>query len=243
MGWLFNALFKYPAYVFRQGDFTFATSRTSMTVLALVGAVAAASLITYRGIKGPGHVRERAVLVALRLALLALLLFCLFRPSLILRAAVPQQNFLGVLIDDSRSMTIADSAEKPRTDFVGADALGSAAGLENQAVFLIPDRADGTNGSVGHCVHNAHDAACDPETSCSGQTEHREGFGAAGGNDCDHQQPGDAAEFPRCQQCLQDGPGPRDGVAVLMGEMLRGLSPRIPLDSFRVGRETTLAAS
>ncbi|MFN7984963.1 MAG: glutamine amidotransferase [Vicinamibacterales bacterium] len=118
MGWLFNALFKYPAYVFRQGDFTFATSRTSMTVLVLVGAVAAASLITYRGIKGPGHIRERAVLVALRLALLALLLFCLFRPSLILRAAVPQQNFLGVLIDDSRSMTIADSAEKPRTDFV-----------------------------------------------------------------------------------------------------------------------------
>ena len=36
MGWLFNALFKYPACVFRQGDFTFATSRTSTTVLALV---------------------------------------------------------------------------------------------------------------------------------------------------------------------------------------------------------------
>ena len=55
---------------------------------------------------------------ALRLALLALLLFCLFRPSLILKAAVPQQNFLGVLIDDSRSMTIADRDGQPRSDFV-----------------------------------------------------------------------------------------------------------------------------
>ena len=33
-------------------------------------------------------------------------------------AAVPQQNFLGVLIDDSKSMTIADRDEKPRTAFV-----------------------------------------------------------------------------------------------------------------------------
>lgn len=118
MGWLFNVLFKYPAFVFEQGDFTFAASRSSMALLAGVAALAAASLITYRGITSPGHPRERAVLVALRLALLAVILFCLFRPSLILRAAVPQQNFLGVLIDDSRSMTIADRNEKPRTDFV-----------------------------------------------------------------------------------------------------------------------------
>ncbi|MEQ1727736.1 MAG: glutamine amidotransferase, partial [Vicinamibacterales bacterium] len=118
MSWLFNFLFKYPAFVFRQGDFTFATSRTSMLVLTLVAALAAASLITYRGIRSQGHPRERAVLVGIRLALLLLILFCLFRPSLILRAAVPQQNFLGVLIDDSRSMTIADTDDKPRTDFV-----------------------------------------------------------------------------------------------------------------------------
>ena len=118
MSWLFSALFKYPAFVYRQGDFAFATSRTTMVVLTIVGALAAASLVTYRGIRSEGHPRERAALVAIRLALLLLLLFCLFRPSLILRAAVPQQNFLGVLIDDSRSMTIADKDEKPRTDFV-----------------------------------------------------------------------------------------------------------------------------
>ena len=40
--------------------------------------------------------------------MLLLVLFCLFRPVLVVKAAVPQQNFLGVLIDDSRSMQIAD---------------------------------------------------------------------------------------------------------------------------------------
>jgi uncharacterized membrane protein len=118
MSSLFKVLFKYPAFVFRQGDFTFAASRSTTMILTVVAAVAVASLITYRGVKSDGHPRERAVLVAIRLALVALLLFCLFRPSLILRAAVPQQNFLGVLIDDSRSMTIADRDGKPRTDFV-----------------------------------------------------------------------------------------------------------------------------
>jgi uncharacterized membrane protein len=118
MSWLFNVLFKYPAYVFRQGDFTFAASRTTMLVLLVVGAIAAVSLVTYRRINSEKHPHERAVLVALRLGLLALLVFCLLRPSLILRAAVPQQNFLGILIDDSRSMTIADRDGKPRTDFV-----------------------------------------------------------------------------------------------------------------------------
>src|SRR5262249_2487950 len=40
------------------------------------------------------------------------------RPLLVLKAAVPQQNFLGVIIDDSRSMTIADRDNQPRSNFV-----------------------------------------------------------------------------------------------------------------------------
>ena len=58
------------------------------------------------------------MLITLRLCLVALVLFCLFRPVLILRAAVPQQNFLGILLDDSRSMRVADYDGKPRGEFV-----------------------------------------------------------------------------------------------------------------------------
>src|SRR4051812_12357596 len=109
MGWLFRFLFKYPAFVFQQGDFTFAASRSMALGLVALALIAAATLFTLRSIKHEGvTTSERAVITALRLSLLALLTFCLLRPSLILKAAVPQQNFLGVLIDDSKSMTITD---------------------------------------------------------------------------------------------------------------------------------------
>ena len=120
MGELFKAFFKYPALVFQQGDFTFAASRSMSIGLTLLGLVAVATLVTYRGVNSPKTSHERAVLVALRLALLGVLLFCLFRPALMLKAAVPQQNFLGVLIDDSRSMSIADRDGKPRSEFVSS---------------------------------------------------------------------------------------------------------------------------
>ena len=59
-----------------------------------------------------------AAVAALVLSVLALALFCLFRPALILKAAVPQQNFLGVLLDDSRSLQIADGNGQARSDFL-----------------------------------------------------------------------------------------------------------------------------
>jgi uncharacterized membrane protein len=118
MDWLFKFFFKYPALVFEQGELTFAASRPTLLALTLFAALAVAALITYRGIVSEGAARDRVVLVSLRLGVVALLLFCLFRPALILKAAVPQQNFLGILIDDSRSMTIADRDGQPRTEFV-----------------------------------------------------------------------------------------------------------------------------
>ena len=119
MGWLFRFLFKYPAFVFDQGDFRFAVSRSVAWGLIAIAIVAAGVLITYRRVPREGDTtRDRVILMGLRVGLVAVLLFCLLQPLLILRAAVPQQNFLGVLIDDSRSMTIADTDGKPRTDFV-----------------------------------------------------------------------------------------------------------------------------
>jgi uncharacterized membrane protein len=69
-------------------------------------------------VSGDRRPREQAILIGVRLFLLALLVFCLFRPTLTLKASVPQQNFVGVLIDDSRSMAIADRDNQPRSAFV-----------------------------------------------------------------------------------------------------------------------------
>src|SRR4029450_4674899 len=115
---LFRFLFKYPPLVFQQGDFSSGLSRPVLLVVAGAAAVAIAALFTYRGLATVERTRDRVVLVGLRLAALFVLLFCLFRPTLILKAAVPQQNFLGILIDDSRSMSIADRDGQTRSAFV-----------------------------------------------------------------------------------------------------------------------------
>jgi uncharacterized membrane protein len=115
---LFRFLFKYPPLMFQQGDFSWGLSRAVLLVVTAVTAAAIVALFTYRGVSAASRTRDRVVLVGLRVAALVVLLFCLFRPTLVLKAAVPQQNFLGVLVDDSRSMSIADRDGQTRAAFV-----------------------------------------------------------------------------------------------------------------------------
>src|SRR5471032_2395048 len=115
---LFRLLFKYPPLLFEQGDLTLGLSRPGMLAVAVAAALAVAALLTYRGVSGERRPREQWILIGTRIALLALLVFCLFRPTLTLKASVPQQNFVGVLVDDSRSMAIADRDNLPRSAFV-----------------------------------------------------------------------------------------------------------------------------
>ena len=105
---LFAFLFKYRPAVFEKGDFAFG-SPTSVILLLLAGAVIGVpAILTYAAVRGKSTRRDRWILGALRATAILLLVFCLFRPMLLLSAAVPQRNYVGVLIDDSRSMQIAD---------------------------------------------------------------------------------------------------------------------------------------
>jgi uncharacterized membrane protein len=115
---LFQALFTYRPVVFQQGEFRFDVTGASLTAAALAGIVMVGAVITYRGVRHKGRLRDRLVLTALRMLVLALILFCLFRPTLVVRAAVPQQNVVAVLLDDSRSMQIPDWGGKPRGEFL-----------------------------------------------------------------------------------------------------------------------------
>ena len=126
---VFRFLFKYPPLLFQQGDFTWGLSRPVLLVVTAAAALAVLALLTYRGVSATDRRRDRLVLVGLRLAALAVLLFCLFRPALVLKAAVPQQNFLGVLVDDSRSMSIADLDGQTRSTFIQQQLSGPNARL------------------------------------------------------------------------------------------------------------------
>src|SRR5262245_9133286 len=118
MEWLFQLLFKYPPLVFQQGTFTWGLSRGALVMALAAVVIAGAALLTYRIVSGEQSTRERSILIGLRVAMVAVLLFCLFRPTLMLKSSVPQQNFVGVLVDDSRSMAIADTNSQPRSAFV-----------------------------------------------------------------------------------------------------------------------------
>jgi len=126
---IFRFLFKYPPLMFRQGDVAWAFSRSVLLIAGAVAAAAVVALLTYRGVSAADRLRDRLVLVALRVAALAVLLVCLFRPTLILKAAVPQQNFLAVLVDNSRSMAIADRDGQTRSAFVQQQLNGPNAKL------------------------------------------------------------------------------------------------------------------
>ncbi len=117
---MFDALFKFffelSPVVFSQGEFRFAASTGSYVAAVAVLVAVGLTLSAYRS--GRGRPRDRMALAAIRITLLAIILVCLFRPLLVVKAAVAQQNFLGVLLDDSRSMQIADHNGQPRSAFI-----------------------------------------------------------------------------------------------------------------------------
>jgi len=116
---LFQALFSYRPVVFQQGDFRFDITTASFVAAAIAGVIMVAAAFTYRTVGVNGRTRDRIVLTCLRMAALGLVVFCLFRPTLVVKAAIPQQNVVAVLLDDSRSMQIADwDNNQPRAEFL-----------------------------------------------------------------------------------------------------------------------------
>jgi uncharacterized membrane protein len=124
---LFRFFFELSPVVFTQGEFRFAASTGSYVAAAAVAVAAGLTVYAYR--TGHGRPSQRVTLAAIRLAILAIIVICMFRPLLVVKAAVPQQNFLGVLLDDSRSMQIADLDGQPRSSFVKGEFGANDRGL------------------------------------------------------------------------------------------------------------------
>jgi hypothetical protein len=138
---LFAFLFKYRPAVFEKGDFAFG-SPTSVIVLLVAGAlVGVPAILTYAAVRGKSTRRDRWILGTLRGAAILLLMFCLFRPMLLLSAAVPQRNYVGVLIDDSKSMQIADVDAGDARPQTRADAVRHlVAGADSSIRKALGDR-------------------------------------------------------------------------------------------------------
>ena len=133
---VFEFLFKYRPLIFQQGDLALRASWLGYLAIIVAAAAAFLTLRTYAQVRGNSKPRDRKILPVIRVAVLAVLAFCLLRPVLILSSVVPQENFLGILVDDSRSMQIADMDGTPRLEFIEAN-FGAA---ESEFLSELSDR-------------------------------------------------------------------------------------------------------
>ncbi len=115
---IFEFLFKYRPLLFQEGDFTFGSPWPTMFVLGLVALLSIPAVLTYTAARGNTRPVDRTVMAVLRLGVIGLLVFILFQPTLVLTSVAPQRNFVGILVDDSKSMLITDEDGVPRSDFI-----------------------------------------------------------------------------------------------------------------------------
>jgi uncharacterized membrane protein len=118
LGQVVELLFKYRPLVWEKGRLALGASRMELVAVAVLALIGAAALVTsvratLRAGRAPG-----LVLLTARVLALALLLAILLRPQLVVSTSVTQQNVVGVLVDDSRSMQIPDVAAQPRGEQV-----------------------------------------------------------------------------------------------------------------------------
>ena len=116
---MFEFLFKYPRAVFSKGDFVLlgAWPRWVLVLFVLAAGAGLAWLIRAKLPQAASTVKNwRAwVIWLLQFALVAVILFLLWQPAILVAELRPQQNIIAVLVDDSRSMAITDGGEaRPR---------------------------------------------------------------------------------------------------------------------------------
>ncbi len=111
MAGLFEFLFKYRPALFDEGRFALAAPGWMQLAALLAGAALVFAAFTYRRMRpGPsgGAERYRWLPPTLRTLAIAVLVLCLLQPALVLSTVVPQESFVGILIDDSGSMAMPD---------------------------------------------------------------------------------------------------------------------------------------
>jgi hypothetical protein len=116
---MFEFFFKYPIPVFTKGKFLLLGAWPGWVLVLLVGvaAVGLAWLVWRRIPEAAPRIRNwRAWLLwGVEAAMVALLLLLLWEPAITVAELKSQQNIIAVLVDDSRSMGIADAGADGRT--------------------------------------------------------------------------------------------------------------------------------
>src|SRR6202051_3665649 len=109
---MFEFFFKYPRSVYARGQFALlgAWPKWMLVLLIVAAAIGLALLIRSRLAQAAPVMRGwRAWLIwGLQTLLAAVVLILLWQPAITVAELKPQQNIIAVVVDDSRSMSIAD---------------------------------------------------------------------------------------------------------------------------------------
>jgi uncharacterized membrane protein len=146
LGSIFQFLFKYPLLVFQEGSLILGVpGLLPWTIAGSVG-FAAGAVFLYRRARGRADQRSRLVLSGLRTGAVVIALLLLLRPGLEVSSTVPQENFVAVLVDDSRSMSIDEGSLGSRGERAAERFLDPSSDLveELSERFLVRSYAFGT---------------------------------------------------------------------------------------------------
>ena len=108
---MFEKMMKYPIDVFREGNFSFGVPLPGLLIAVLLVALLATTIWAYRSTQGRIQRVFRGFLIFLRTIVLCLLAFCLLKPFLTIYQTNPDDSYLLVMVDRSKSMQITDSAD------------------------------------------------------------------------------------------------------------------------------------
>jgi uncharacterized membrane protein len=144
---MFEWLFKYPAAIFSKGEFVLLGSWPKWVLLALVlvAATGLALLIRLRLAAAAPRLRgwRAGIIWLLQSCLAALLLILLWQPAITVAELKPQKNIIAVMVDDSRSMAIADNGASRESQAVKALQNGVIAALQKKfqtRIYSFDDR-------------------------------------------------------------------------------------------------------
>ncbi len=106
---MFEKLMKYPIDVFREGDFSFGIAIPGLLIIVLMAALIAATIWAYKSARARTNRFFRGFLITLRAIVLCILAFCLLKPFLTIYQNNPDDSYLLVMVDQSKSMQITDT--------------------------------------------------------------------------------------------------------------------------------------
>jgi uncharacterized membrane protein len=136
---VFKFLFKYPLSTFSRGHFVLLSAWPAWALWVSIAAVSSALalvIIRRRASLPPGDSGSRTLRPAgtwlLQSMLAALLLLVLWQPAITVSELKPQQDIIVFLVDDSRSMTLAENGIARETQAIDALRNGVLAGVEKR---------------------------------------------------------------------------------------------------------------